>query len=636
MAEIWRAKQFGAAGFQKQLVIKKILQHLADNDEFIRMFIDEAKIAVQLQHANIVQIFDLGAVEREYFIAMEYVAGRDLLNLLIRCTHLRRRIPVEYAIYIVTEALKGLEAAHTATDKGTPLNIIHRDVSPSNVLISFEGEVKIGDFGVARARQRESTTKSGTLKGKLGYMSPEQVNGEAIDQRADLFSAGILLYEMLAMNRLFHGKTDIETLMMVRDCKVDEKVARLPDSVDSSLRAILLRALAPDPNARYQTATEFIEALLDYMFNHKIRLTQANMGRFMKSVFQKEIDEEIAYQREIDAITADMASMPLEDSAQPKRTPVFRPSAQQPILWGPASRFRTKCQDGLIMGPMSFNSLLDLYQHSPNDAQQVSIDQGPWVPSDTLALKDSQMQAPLQPPNFSGKFDRYDLPRLIYRYAVCKATGRMHLEMPGKRKDIFWRRGRPEFVQSNLRSEHLGEFLIERHLISRAYLNEALAHLSAFGDQLDDALIHLNLIAPHELLNAMTAQVKAMLIELFSWSGGQYAFYSGEFTSAQIVPLETSAYALINEGICGRFALDDFKTFFLAKDDRPIQLLNHQKLHTGMLQLTTKQMRIWNAVEHNVPIEEQMPRRLQIPGVSPLDVYQVLFLMERLEFASFG
>ncbi|MCA9560875.1 MAG: serine/threonine protein kinase, partial [Myxococcales bacterium] len=264
MAEIWRGRQFGAAGFQKQLVIKKILQHLADNDEFVRMFIDEAKIAVSLQHANVVQIFDLGAVHKEYFIAMEYVLGKDLLNLLIRCTHLRIRVPHKLAVFIIAETLKGLEAAHHAVDsRGNPLHIVHRDVSPSNVLISYEGEVKIGDFGVAKASRREAATRSGTMKGKLGYMSPEQVTGKEIDHRADLFGAGIMFYEMLAMNRLFHGKTELETLMLVRDCDVDAAIDKLPDGIAPSLIEILRKALDRDRDKRFQSASEFLDALLD-------------------------------------------------------------------------------------------------------------------------------------------------------------------------------------------------------------------------------------------------------------------------------------------------------------------------------------------------------------------------------------
>lgn len=647
MAEIWRARQFGAAGFQKKLVIKKILQHLADNDEFVRMFIDEAKIAVSLQHANVVQVFDLGAVQREYFIAMEYVLGKDLLNLLIRCTHLRIRVPQKLAVFIIAETLKGLEAAHTAVDsRGNPLNIIHRDVSPSNVLISYEGEVKIGDFGVAKANQREAHTRSGAMKGKLGYMSPEQVTGQEIDHRADLFSAGIMLYEMLAMNRLFHGKTELETLMLVRDCEVAGPLSKLPAGVPEGLRTILERALSRDRDQRFQTATEFLDALLDHLFNEKQRVTAQDMGRFMKSVFAKEIEEELERQEDIDRLVAEMLPR-LADELTPFPTVRRVPSAPglpTPMMperldVSPSSRFRIRDREGVIYGPMGLHTLVEIINRDGLQvAEQVSVDGAAWqaanqIPALVQSLQQSDEAGP--PPDFSGQFVRVELPRLLYRYAATRATGRMHFETGTKRKEIFWRRGRPEYVTSNLRSELLGEYLVERRLISRARLNEALSSLSDYGGRLGDALLHLKLLTPHDLFSALSAQVKAKLLEIFGWTDGQYAFYRGEHTTAQIVPLELGAYPLINEGVCRRMALHDIKAHFDGCDHLPLFRLEHRVLTPEQLQLSTKQLRIWNAVGHGAPIIEQFGRLISIPGVDEADVYQVLFLMERLDFATF-
>lgn len=646
MAEIWRARQFGAAGFQKQLVIKKILQHLADNDEFVRMFIDEAKIAVSLQHANVVQIFDLGAVHREYFIAMEYVLGKDLLNLLIRCTHLRIRVPQKLGIFIICETLKGLEAAHNAVDsRGTPLHIIHRDVSPSNVLISYEGETKIGDFGVAKASRREAQTRSGAMKGKLGYMSPEQVTGQEIDHRADLFSAGIMLYEMLAMNRLFHGKTELETLMLVRDCKTDEAIATLPEGVGGELRDILSKALARDRDQRYQTATEFLDALLDHLFNEKVRVTTQDMGRFMKSVFAKEIDEEAARHEKTDVVVEQMLpSLSQEQSPSPSvaRGPWTGSKAPQPVPsdigWADDSRFRIRDRDGVIYGPMGIRTLVEIVDRDGLQvAEEVSVDGSRWVKAGALpGLLDDAKEHTGQraAPDFAGEFDRAELSRLLYRYAAMKATGRMHFENGTKRKEIFWRRGRPEYVTSNLRNELLGEYLVERRHISRAKLNEALASLSDFGGRLGDALLHLKLLTPHDLFSALSSQVKAKLLEIFSWSDGRYAFFRGEHTTAQIVPLELGAFALINEGVCRRMALDDVRAHFDGREHLPLRRLDHKLITEEVLQLSTKQARIWNAVAHDVPIVEQLGRLCSIPGVGEGDVYQVLFLMERLEFAT--
>ena len=646
MAEIWRARQFGAAGFQKQLVIKKILQHLADNDEFVRMFIDEAKIAVSLQHANVVQIFDLGAVHHEYFIAMEYVLGKDLLNLLIRCTHLRIKVPQKLAIFIICETLKGLEAAHNAVDsKSNPLNIIHRDVSPSNVLISYEGEAKIGDFGVAKATRREANTRSGAMKGKLGYMCPEQVTGQEIDHRADLFSAGIMLYEMLAMNRLFHGKTELETLMLVRDCKTMEAIESLPVGVGDPLRAILRKALARDRDHRYQTATEFLDALLDHLFNEKVRVTTQDMGRFMKSVFAKEIEEEVARHEKTDEVVEQMMpTLAQEQSPAPGvsriewSSDVQLPGAAEDIQWAEDSRFRIRDGDGVIYGPMGLRTMVEIVERDGLQvAEEVSVDGSRWVKAGALpGLLESPAQHSGQraAPDFAGEFSRTELPRLLYRYAVCKATGRMHFENGTKRKEIFWRRGRPEYVTSNLRNELLGEYLVDRRKISRAKLNEALASLSDFGGRLGDALIHLKLLTPHDLFHELTSQVKSKLLEIFSWDGGRYGFFRGEHTTAQIVPLELGAYALINDGVTRRMALDDLRRHFDGREQEPFWRLDHKLITTEKLQLSTMQARIWNAVAHGVPIVEQLGRLCSIPGANESEVYQVLFLMERLEFAT--
>jgi len=644
MAEIWRARQFGAAGFQKTLVIKKILRHLADNDEFVHMFIDEAKIAVSLQHANVVQIYDLGSVQKEYFIAMEYVSGKDLLNLLIRCTHLRIRVPHKLAVFIIAEILKGLEAAHTAVDsRGNKLRIIHRDVSPSNVLIGYEGDVKIGDFGVAKARSRETTTRSGTMKGKLGYMSPEQVTGGEIDTRADLFSAGIMLYEMLAMNRLFHGKTELETLMMVRDCDIETALEKLPHGVSPGLVEILQRALAKDADDRYQTATEFLDALLDHLFNEKQRVTTQDMGRFMKSVFAKEIEEELERQKEMDAEVDVMVSRG-EGLAVRREDPSTRPppglpgsSPDDEVVWSPYSRFRVRDREGVVYGPMGLNTLVEVVRRDGVESvAQVSVDDSPWVvPTAVPGLFEDESEEDTSAADHQGRFNRLDFARLLYRYAACRSTGRMHFESGSRKKELFWRRGRPEYVTSNLRSELLGEYLIQRRLIGRATLNEALKMLPDFHGRLGDALLHLDAITPHDLFNALAEQVKTKLLEIFGWGDGVYAFYRGETTTEQIVPLETSAYALVNEGVQRRLTFDDLKGHFQGREHLPFIRLKHLMVSPKLLDLTPKQSRIWQAVGRREPVLDQIGRLTAIPGVDERDVYQVLFLMERLEFARF-
>ncbi|GMV44000.1 MAG: hypothetical protein AMXMBFR64_57160 [Myxococcales bacterium] len=287
MAEIFKARLSGLGGFEKILVVKKILPHYAKNRSFVKMLIAEAKLCSSLQHANIVQIFELGEVDENPYIAMEYVHGKDLLKLLSRRTKMGERMPIELCLYMVAEVCKGLGYAHEATDpRGNPLKIIHRDVSPSNVIISYNGEVKITDFGVAKAslEQEQQHTRPGVLKGKLGYMSPEQVTGRDFDHRSDIFSLGIILYEAITLKRLFLGKTDLDTLINIRDVRIESKFQR-HDYIPEPVREILRRALARDPAERYQTAMEFHDAVQDYLFDQRLRLTGAEVGRLMREMF---------------------------------------------------------------------------------------------------------------------------------------------------------------------------------------------------------------------------------------------------------------------------------------------------------------------------------------------------------------
>src|SRR5215468_4092292 len=254
MAEVFKAKTFGVEGFERLVAVKRILPNIAEDEEFIAMFIDEAKISVQLQHANIAQIFDLGKVEDSYFIALEYVNGKDLRSIFDRSRQRGEVMPISQSAYIVMQVCEGLDYAHNKRDaQGRELHLIHRDISPQNVLIGYEGEIKLIDFGIAKAAGKASKTQAGILKGKFGYMSPEQVRGLPIDKRSDIFAVGIVLYELLTGERLFVGESDFSTLEKVRNVEI------LPPStynknIPEVLEKIVMKALAAEVEARYPYA----------------------------------------------------------------------------------------------------------------------------------------------------------------------------------------------------------------------------------------------------------------------------------------------------------------------------------------------------------------------------------------------
>lgn len=292
MAEVFKAKSFSHGGFEKLLVVKRILPHLSDNIDFVEMFIDEAKISVELQHPNIVQIYDFGKLRDNYFLAMEYVEGKDVKGILRKLAEHRKLLPTEYAVYIGHEMCKGLDYAHKKTDlHGRPLGIVHRDISPSNILVSYNGDVKIADFGIAKAAISAYNTHDGVLKGKFEYMSPEQARGRDIDLRSDVFATGIILHEMLTGRRLFKTDSEIKTLEKIKAVDIEAPSALNP-AIPARLDEIVMRALAREVDDRYQDAKELQNALLEYMYPSTPDLTRESLSHFMRELFKEEIAAE--------------------------------------------------------------------------------------------------------------------------------------------------------------------------------------------------------------------------------------------------------------------------------------------------------------------------------------------------------
>ncbi len=291
MAEVFRAKISSSHGFEKIVVIKRILPHLAEDQNFVSMFIDEAKLTAQLTHPKIVQILDFGEVAGQYFTALEYIEGFDALGLLRVAAQKRVHIPRALAAFIISEVLEALDYAHNARDmEGKAMQIVHRDISPSNIFLSKRGDVKLGDFGIAHTQRRESSkTQVGTLKGKYGYMSPEQVVGRPIDARSDLFAVGVVLAELLTGRRLFTAPADLDVLLKVRDVRLDrldKYGADLPPALDGIVR----KALKKSARERYQSAVDFRDALSDYLFSTGQRVSAAELRNFTGALFDSSPD----------------------------------------------------------------------------------------------------------------------------------------------------------------------------------------------------------------------------------------------------------------------------------------------------------------------------------------------------------
>ena len=299
-AEIYLARIGGAAGFEKYVVVKCLHDHLADDQDFVKMFLDEARLAAHLDHSNIVQTMELGEHENRYYMVMEFLAGLSLAMVVRRAAERLPggRLPVPLILNVIAQACSGLHYAHERSVNGKLLNIVHRDISPQNLVISFEGVVKVVDFGIAKAELRETKTRSGTIKGKFAYMSPEQCVAANVDRRTDVFALGVISHELLTGRRLFKRSSPYETYQAVIECNVPPP-SKLNVELDPALDEIVLRAVAKDKDQRYPTAEAFGDALQSYLHHRGKSSGPGDVARFFESTFTQEIDEHSARMREL-------------------------------------------------------------------------------------------------------------------------------------------------------------------------------------------------------------------------------------------------------------------------------------------------------------------------------------------------
>lgn len=680
MAEIYKARVTGPHEFEKLLVVKKILPAFARNRAFVRMLIAEAKVSSLLQHANIVQIYELGEIEGQYYIAMEYVDGADLLRILTQCTRRNQRVPTELVLYIVSEVCKGLAYAHAATDsRGRPLHVIHRDVSPSNVLVSYEGEVKIMDFGVARADvERASQSNQGqagrTLKGKLGYMSPEQVQGHPIDHRSDIFSLGVVLFEALTLKRLFVGRTDTETLLNIRDARIEPKLQR-HRYIPEGIQAILRRALAPDPRDRYRTATDFQEAILDYLFENRLRVSSRTMARFLRETIPParpgpEWAAEEAAEPEpapVGEPTPTARPQPVPDSrsspetsrqlesTKPFRTRPLKRELEPETGATPRTReegpedaalpreelegasFRIRQPDGSIFGPISYKNLLRLLRsRSVTSDEAVSIDGGPWRSLDELeGLREEAtgLRVRQTPATEEGPISRILLPRLLYRVAIERFTGGLRLSDQGRFKQILFQNGLPVQISSNDKEELLGAFLQRRNLLGREQLERAVEATRDDGARLGDTMVRQGVLEPHGLFRILELQFRERFLEVFRWERGWYELLSDRVPREEPVWMGYDTVQLLTAGVRTQFDLAAMEVIFADYMDQEIILERNPHITHNNLRLNSRELRFYASLEHGASVRRTLERRGR-SDEDRLTLLQVIFLLHRTDLLS--
>ncbi|MFT5429659.1 MAG: serine/threonine protein kinase [Myxococcota bacterium] len=689
MAEIWRASLKGVDDFQKILVVKKILPKFAGNRQFITMFVQEAKVTSGLHHANVVQIYELGEENGEYFIAMEYVQGCDLLKVLTKAARSRRPLPPELCVYLVTEVCKGLGYAHSATDiHGQPLNIVHLDVSPSNVLLSWDGEVKLTDFGVARASvEGKPSPKDDRLKGKLGYMSPEQVTGKTIDSRSDLFSIGILLYELITLKRLFLGKTDTETLHNIRNADAEPRLKRHPE-IPEPIADIIRKALTRNVETRYQTAYEIEEALSQYLFERRMRMTPQRLSGYLSDLFSDGADG-VAFKRSHShpsftpsgsrpSISKPSAGRPLvEPPAAPKgpsgaqsrldiqvsrfdesSVPAdlndladTRVTAQNNIRFDPPAKsaagssleesvFRFKSAESGVFGPVDFQNLQQLLSaRSVAPTELVQVNDEPWRPFAEVSKLFGQIEPQLTadvPSDETGLFRTVEGTRLLCRFAASKATGRFRLVRREYRKEVYFRRGKPVHISSNRKSELFGSVLVAEGLVTEPQLSEAIKHAGATGGPMGAALVKLGYLKQGELFRLLELQFREKFISIFDWDDAAYEFRHGTEPPPNAVPFMLDPFPSIVEGARRHVTLATLDAHFEGQANKTIRLESDPAFDASKLKLAPREHRVRMAVENRPTTLSEL---LSTHGKSPEQretALFVLFLLHQTEHIRIG
>jgi serine/threonine-protein kinase len=569
MADIWLAALKGVEGFRKPLVLKRILREHSQRSAFIQMLIQEAKVCSQLKHNNIVQIFELGQVSGEYFIAMEYVAGWDLLRVLFQASTLRKPLPLELVLHVCIELARGLEHAHTATDvNGKPLGVVHLDLSPSNVLLSRDGTIKLTDFGVARANfERGVNALSGSQRGKLAYMSPEQVAGASIDHRSDLFALGIVLYEMLTLKRLFKSHSPVKTMANIRAADIETRLARHPE-IPESIATILRRAISADLGTRYETAGQMADDLTAALFDHGQHVSGGAVGRFLQEMMAEEPT------RKSNTIRQPTRTM----SESWHQALVTRTNAIGSVRMREATRTRTELLElrtaqfvfkekipRISQNPMSYSDVLRLVMDKAvRPDQLVSVNGSEWRPLreiTTMAEAVSEFIGKDQDALTTRFFDRFSAIGLYSTIAAERMTGRLRIVREGLTREIFFVKGRVLSTRSDRRKERLGYWLLERGVINDVQLTLAYNQVQNYDEGIGPELVRLGFIDSQQLYAQATQRMVDAVTDAFTWRGGQSAFVI-EDPPVDAAPFDLDILPLIGRAIRNTFSDDAIRGYF--------------------------------------------------------------------------
>ncbi len=597
-AEVYLARPAQpGADLPDKLVVKRLLPHFATDKNGRTMFEREARLHAAVTHPNVVTVFGAGVDDKgEPYLAMEYIDGVDGYRLLRRLRREDELLPVGVAVYIARQVLSALESVHAARDpSGGSLGIVHRDVSPSNIYLSREGTIKLGDFGIARSTTRATLRSEAghVLKGKFAYLSPEQVAGEPSDHRADLFSLATVLAEMLLNRPLFPGSGQLAILLAIRDCKIGA-LQDIRHRLPPGLFEVLSRALSRDPAARYPTARAFADALSP--FEADARLAVREIAARVRWVSAAPSSDNMQVVRE--SVRAFRAMKLAQGEAPPEsqtpRSPTTAPPSSEA---SPPSGSKTEeyellpsyveCEDGKRLGPWTFARLMEaLATGQVQRTDKIDFCGRGFQQADQIeefarffpiTATTNQLRSP-GTPDFRDQVGWWSMLRALLSVLLQRQSGVLFAERSSDtgeagRKELYFVGGRLHHVASSNASELLGEYLVRRGTIAREELDLALAILPRYGGRMGDTLISMGLVGPVDIFRAIREQGRDRVIDLFKWTSGSLTFYREPLVPHVEFPLDLDLASLVVAGVEAANSDADVVARYRTKLDRPVSPL---------------------------------------------------------------
>jgi len=628
MAEVYVARRVGPHGFSKRVALKKILPQYAKDQEFVAMFIEEARIAAQLEHPNIVQVFDFGEYSGQLFLAMEFVDGTNV-NRLLRSVYLRKEtVPLDCAVHIAGQTARALSHAHRAADEhGIPLRIVHRDVSPANILLTREGHVKLSDFGIVHIEAGDRYTGAGKVRGKPGYMSPEQVMGLELDPRSDVFTLATVFAEMLLARPLFGEGSELEVLLKIRNADLsvlEQAQIQLPVDV----KQLLKLGLALEPNDR-PTAAEFADAL-EAIARRRKQHTKAR-------------EHLVNLLHRLDLITH-----PSEDAQAAE--PGARPTWLLHLERGASSTTGSATATAeTALEPTFYRIEVDATGNfvEVNFAELVSLITRGLVHRDTRLARENSPYKPLhafeelarfvgspalgweatrpESTTWHGELGRGNLFPLAHKLAKFRETGVLCLDDGTRKKKVYFVDGRPEFVASTDRKELFGEFLVNTGVCSRPDLRRALAILPKYEGRLGDALVAQGILKPGELFRAVLSQQRYRYLEAFRWQIGDWYYLRGVRSQQEIFPMSQDSYELIRDAVIEADAME-VEAAVSPISERVLKLAQQPPVPSGVFRLPPSWERVLESARTETTLTSMIARESLQGDLGPDEVCKVVLL----------